>query len=306
MARPELLRMLARLLEEAKITLEEAAAVLRAFDAGTLTAVDLPLPAGEAMPEVTAAVAAEAFRRLAARPSVQRAGRVVLDRQTITIPSERGRIQISAEIVADFEEARRLGAERTAARRAAKAAAEIVAEKGAQEAVVGAGQAARVQVAAWQRAEAERIRDHILEQATLGKGSALSADDLREVEAVVREQMAYLRGFSEEIAARQAVGRPISEKAIAARLRMYDGAAQGQFWTRKEAREDEPGYVYDYVSRDTTGTCDRCLDADRSGPYLAGQGPIPGVVCRGRGLCHCERRRRWAPEEYRRLTGRAA
>lgn len=292
MSRDELIDMLALLVEEEKITLDEAASILRAFDAGTIGPSDLPLPAAESLPLVTEAMAAEAFRRLAARPAVQRAARVVLDRMTITFPTERGKVTATAEIIADFDAAR---AQYAARRLYRKAQARTEAGVEVAEYVQGAN------VADWHRAELRRLRDHILEQATLGKGSALTADELSRLDDVIRDQAAYLRGFAEEIAARAAAGRPMTEKAIAARLRQYDGAAYGQFWRFMEAQQDADTVVY-YEARDDGATCDRCHAAETAGPYLVGSPhPVPGEVCRGRGHCRCTLRYETDPAAAARL-----
>ncbi len=65
------------------------------------------------------------------------------------------------------------------------------------------------------------------------------------------------------------------------------------------------GWVVDYISRDDVRTCTNCLEAQRQGPYLPGQGPMPGAVCLGRHRCRCRREYRYDPVMYARLTGAA-
>ena len=95
---------------------------------------------------------------------------------------------------------------------------------------------------------------------------------------------------------------PLSEAYIANRADQYAGEGWAA-WFEASEREltGQDGFVVDYIARDDGATCSPCRFAMQDGPYLPGTGPYPGQVCLGAGNCRCERRPRFAPEEWARL-----
>lgn len=139
-----------------------------------------------------------------------------------------------------------------------------------------------------------------------GQGLAAdpSLDDLRPLAQTADTQLAFLARFAESLAIAALLGALPSAPSIAARSQLYSGAGRALWYVRWEARFNGPGVVIDYISVDDRGTCQPCLDAEASGPYLMGQGPMPGAVCRGRGRCRCDRTSRYDLAAYQRLIGR--
>jgi len=145
-----------------------------------------------------------------------------------------------------------------------------------------------IALAQWQAEAQGLIQRNLIQQSRLGAG-VRSRGGLQPLQAIYREQAAYLSRFADEIAARGMAGLPMSEAQIAQRLGMYAGRGYGQFFREYEASSGSggAGWVYRYEARDDSRTCYRCLEAE--GYYLAGEGPYPGEVCLGRGHCRCRR-----------------
>lgn len=157
----------------------------------------------------------------------------------------------------------------------------------------------------WQVAAREMMRDDLMALAAMGQRRPLSADDLNRLGRVWRRQQAHLQRFAEEIAAREALGRPMTEKQIAARLRQYAGAGYSEYWRGMvQQYVGRFGYVVVYNSVDDGGTCSRCREAEDGGPYLPGTShPLPGGdTCLGRGHCRCWLRIVFDMAAYERLT----
>lgn len=165
--------------------------------------------------------------------------------------------------------------------------------------------AGEITLAQWQAEAARQIRRNVLAQWMTGAGvDALPGNVVDRLLAAARIEEAYLGRFADEVALRIVQGRPMSEAQIAARLRLYGGAARGQFFRGLEDEADQAGgwgYVYLYESVDDPNTCDECLAAE--GYYLAGNGPYPGEICRGRGHCRCRRVPVYAPDIFLSLGG---
>jgi hypothetical protein len=157
----------------------------------------------------------------------------------------------------------------------------------------------RSNVEQWHRETAQTLANYLLAQ-------ALSADpsraDMSMVVTAITEQQSFLQRFAEALAIALLAGLLPSPKALTARLQLYSGAGRALWYLRYELRYDGPGIVVDYDSVDDKGTCAPCIEAERGGPYLMGQGPMPGAVCRGRGRCRCQRRSRYDLAAYQRLA----
>lgn len=273
MTRAELVNLLADLVLRLVITEDEARELLVQFDRGEW--VDLPAPLAEAI-----------------APATQEEG----DNAWLFAL---GLIGLGAALQADAaRQARRQIDERNAvaARNRMRTAFEEEMQRLARQA------AGNGDIIAWQRQMNDAVSRYMLGQAQAGRGRPLTGAEIAELSRQIQEQRAYVYRYAGEIAARRANGDPFGEAYLLNRNTQYGGAGWG-LWFRGAEADVEPGWVVDYVARDDSRTCSPCLNAERNGPYLPGQGVFPGEVCLGRGFCRCERRRRYAPDEYRRLRG---
>lgn len=263
----ELRDVLDRLVREERITRAEATRVLERFRDNEITAADLPLPAarsGLSIPTTTS------FAEGMLRSASNKAG------VTVAAIPERQRERFLISLLTDFDS--------------------FVSD-------LSFARSAGVQTTReWHRRMRNRVARNILENATLGNGGPLTPQQIEALIPSIREQEAYLQRFAQEIAARQAAGRPMSEAQIVQRARMYNGVAQREFYLHKEGQEQREGLVVDYIPQDDDGTCSPCHDAGRGGPYLPGEGPMPGDVCLGRGKCRCRREVRYDMAAYIELT----
>lgn len=156
-------------------------------------------------------------------------------------------------------------------------------------------------VARWHGQMMQLVRDHALSMAGAGLDRKLESFERSLLLDEVATQYAYLERFADEIAFRQLVGRPLSQKQIEDRSKQYAGFGIGIFYTFAEQVYKIPGYVVDYIDVDDGGTCVPCHQSGKEGPYLPGGGPMPGVVCVARGKCRCWRKVVFDPKRYRRL-----
>lgn len=148
-----------------------------------------------------------------------------------------------------------------------------------------------ISLVTWQRAFNDVIRSyhHAVARATAGAVN-LPANVQNLVNRIVSEQQAFLTRFADAAAASAARGNPMSVGYLERRSLMYSGSVRGLGYRVLELAS-APGsdIVVDYISRDDDRTCSECLDAQNNGPYLLGQGPMPGEVCLGRDKCRCIR-----------------
>ena len=269
MNRADLESFLARAVKAGHLSADEAAALLASFDAGTLAAFELaalPLPASQALMLINAALLAESLAALEDAFGVPLARTVIGTRRTFEIRA--------LESFAD--EARSLS----------------------DRLVSGA-----VPLADWHADARDLIGRHIARETLLGKGAPLTASEMRAAQSLADEQAAYLLRFAEEASARALQGRPFSNRQLASRLGQYAGAGRALYFRQAERRyQGQPGWVVDYIDRDDSATCSPCRAAAEAGPYLPTKGPMPGAVCRARGLCRCARTPRLDPAAYSRLA----
>lgn len=289
MDREELIGILERLVRSGRITTEEAGEILAKFDRGELTEDDLPLSDGDSLililfPQLYLALQSR-YLLLASLPA-----RVRYDE----------RFTIAGDFFTD--------AERLAARLASTG-----------------------NYRQFQQDAMEAIRNTLVRQLVLGKSAQLTSAEVararagtltpEEIQAIARRivtqgdidrlseealtQSAYLKRFMDQAAAAEAAGKPFSEAYITNRFQLYGGAGIGVFYKTIEAPLG-PGWVVDYISRDDQWTCSPCLRSEEEGPYLPGEGPMPGVVCLGKRRCRCHRQPRFDRETYDRLIRRAA
>lgn len=266
MTRDELLVFLARCVRDRLITERRAAELLLAFDNGTLNPAELPEQEDSNLLPVLLLSTALLMRLL------RRFG--YSTRQPLVIPH----VAVGA-----LKEALRL-------------------EFQARARVLAATLAGTDNIAAWQAAMANLIKQNMIENAIVGAGRALSAAEVVGLEHLALEQMAFLARFADEIALSRMMGAMMSEAMIGARSELYGrmGLALSSYFT-EQAGDYGPGWIVEYQAHDDENTCSACLAAE--GEYLPTEGPQIGEVCYGGMRCRCSRIARYDPVAYARLTG---
>lgn len=277
MTRAELVTILAELILRQVINEDDARALLAQFDRGEW--VDLPLPFEEAVTPVTTRDGMSAWvvllTSLGAAIGAQVAQQVPTSTRRVLTEAQ-GR-NLRDRLRAEFDaEMRRL------AGRVAGGAA----------------------TGTWQADMTNTVRRYMLAQASAGVGRPLTQAEINAIAPRINEQSQYVYRYAADIAARRQTGNPYQVAYLQNRSTQYGGVGWGLYFEGQEgAYSGQDGWVVDYISRDDDRTCSPCLDAERNGPYLPGQGPYPGQVCLGRGYCRCERRLRYDPAAWGRLAG---
>lgn len=155
-------------------------------------------------------------------------------------------------------------------------------------------------VQAWFERTTAAIHSHSLAQFSLGVGRSLLPSESLTVAQELLFHQTRLEAFAADVLSKSLAERSMSVEAIAARAQLYGGVGRA-LWYRGDELSAPPGIVIDYASRDDAGTCEPCLIAEDESPYLPGEGPYPGDVCKGRGRCRCERTPRQSFADYARL-----
>lgn len=273
MTRAELAQLLAMMVRQRRITAEEAAETLRLFDAGELDGALLPLPVAEALQEEDRSRETLLFLVALLASSVSlRQARLVAAGESIALGV---RYQVSTQLRREFE----------------RRVMQLATQTGS--------------LAQWQAGMGDEVSRYLWRQYAAGVGRPLRAAEAAMLRAWTAEQRVYLARFAMEIGVRQATGNPFSVAYLVNRSLQYGGAGLELWHVGAEADDRSQGWVYDYIAVDDGRTCSPCYYADLDGPYLAGQGPMPGRECKAKGRCRCRRVRRWAPAAWAALSGQA-
>jgi hypothetical protein len=287
MTREQLLEFLTRVVRDRRITERQAAELLLAFDEGRLDPADLPEEQEDddliiVLPWVVAALVI-LLRRLGYPANPQR----------LIIPPV-AREALQEVLRAEFQVRSR-------------ALAAILHRTG--------------DINAWQKGMADLIKRNMIESATVGAGRILTLAELRALEPMAEEQMAFLARFADRITIGNLMKkqfainpdsvpaniRPMTFEAIAARSELYGrmGISFNAFFNELAAGYG-PGWIVDYISMDDGGVCSNCIDNELRGPYLPNSGPFPAENCYGGSRCRCRREARFDPVAYARLTDKIA
>jgi len=215
-----------------------------------------------------------------------------------------------------------IGASATSAAR--RAAADRVQDTHAalSESLADQVAAGTLPVAQWQTAQ-RALNAHTLQVMAATGNPRMTADLQSRIADTEREQAAYLQRFADQLAGRRlAEALPEDDEDrdglllaliamtagyIAHRAASYSGAARGVFFRALESGDVGPmgggrdGWIIAYRVNHDESLCSGCLDAE--GYYLPGDGPMPGDVCLGGGLCRCVRVPVFDEAMYRRLGG---
>lgn len=286
MTREELAALLRLLVDTGRLTAADAAELLRLFDAGDLDLTHLPVLPPLVDRPLTARDAAVALQEVAVRLPDNVAAAILTQ---ATQPIQHG----TPPAVRTFQRKRLRNSFRGDMQRTIARYAQAVAQGG--------------DVATWQAAMQRELRAYYARQMTAGLGRPLTADEMARVGQMAVQQEAYLYRFAGEIAARRGLGRPLSLDYINARAQQYQAPGWAAWFEGNETVEARgDGYIVHYRCVDDPRSCGPCIDAENNGPYLPGQGPYPGTICRGQGHCRCERETVFDMEAWQRLTERAA
>lgn len=153
-----------------------------------------------------------------------------------------------------------------------------------------------ISVKQWQGLMDRATSQYLIRQEVLGAGSTkIDSAAFARLDGEIRRQQAFISRFADQLAMRNAEGKPMSAAAIGSRATSYSGAGRA-IGARAQERTIplEAGEVWAYIAIDDAVTCFRCLEAE--GFYEAGSGPYPGDVCLGRGHCRCRREKVFRPE----------
>jgi hypothetical protein len=293
------------------ISQEEATALVELYDAGAITPEQLPLPFEEA----TRGPAVQLTAERAAEAIATEAASMAIIEETGVVPA----IALNAP-----------AGQRTDIAQQAMEAFDADVRDFAREAVQG-----NIRGRDWHSRMIVRLRQHLLQQAQLGKGAPMTPAELESLQETMREEARYLKRFADEVAVRNELtesaeevarrrlkregrevteeavqelvedlrGRAMTEDEIAARARQYKGSSYAEYWKQREGQVDSDDVIIRYEAVDDGATCSPCAAAERNGPYLPGEGPFPGDVCLGGGHCRCVRRQESNPERAAELRG---
>lgn len=176
----------------------------------------------------------------------------------------------------------------------------------AQVGMLAATVAAGGTVAEWQAGMQMAVAVYARQSAVAGAGTLPKAEVRAEVDSQLSVQWGYLAAFAVTLIAGKIADKLMSEAAIRARAVLYGQTGVGAFWRGAQPAAGI-GWITHYDALDDDGTCFRCSEAARNGPYVMGSNhPVPGSVCLGRGRCRCRLRYEYNPAVYQRLTRRAA
>jgi hypothetical protein len=156
------------------------------------------------------------------------------------------------------------------------------------------------EVEPWLLRMAAATATHSLAQFALGAGRSLMPSEYLAVGDLVGFDWSKLDDFAALIFEKASADDAVSANYVAARSQLYGGTGRALWYAGDELGAGF-GVVIDYFSRDDAGTCSPCLIAEEESPYLPGEGPFPGMVCKGRGRCRCYRQPRDSMTEYLRL-----
>jgi hypothetical protein len=143
--------------------------------------------------------------------------------------------------------------------------------------------------------------------AMMSSGSDVLTEDAKSAYlSKLLEQEAYITRFVDQYTLSVLRGNPWSEQYLTSRFQQYAGAMRGFGIRLLEKSSDENyGWVANYVAVDDKRTCSNCSQASINGPYLIGEGPMPGEICFGGHRCRCFRYKVYDLSAYERIVGNA-
>ena len=159
----------------------------------------------------------------------------------------------------------------------------------------------------WQAALRQAHAEDLATLYRLGLGRPLTPAEEARLARLASAGARYVDGYGAALARQRAgLEEPDSPAQVAARLRRrLGGDVAGAFW-RAEASTYGEGWVAHFRGYDAGPargrSCSPCLEAERGGPYLPSEAPIPAETCRGGGFCRHRLDFAYDPAAYARLT----
>lgn len=148
--------------------------------------------------------------------------------------------------------------------------------------------AGQLNVAQWQIAVAQELKDAHLAQAMFAVGGKrnMTAVDYGRVGGVLADEYRYLSNFADDIASGT---RSLAQSLP--RIRQYGNSSQQAYWRAMTTRTTDEEWIHWELN--PAEHCQDCLDLAGSSPYKPGNLPTwPGAgETRCRGNCNCTLRR---------------
>lgn len=302
------------------LTAEEARGIFAAWESGAITDADLPQPPAEAaalFALFVAALSGEAVRRISAAIAT-RAGDRLPAQQAATLVRAAALRPVTtggggggeppAVLLSDLATPggrRPLADDLLDTMRAEVRRRTALLYAAADESA--ADRRSRGDLRRWGVGLRQAAVEDVATMARLGAGRALTTAEAQAVAAAAEANGRYVDGLSARIAAgRAGVAAPVSEAQVRSWfIRTAAGRAQGAYWQAASLAQDADTVAY-FEGYDVGGLpCTPCLNAERGGPYLPAEAPLPGVVCLGGGHCHHYLRFEQDPATAARLRGTA-
>lgn len=152
----------------------------------------------------------------------------------------------------------------------------------------------RLNVADWEQAMADAIKDAHIAQAVLSAGGReqMTPRYWGAVGAQVRRQYGYLKKFADQIEEGE-----LTPGQIRRRAQMYINSSRGSFWRIQDFQAIDQGFTEEkWYAVGDKNTCSPCMEADLSGWQPIGTFGVPGsgtvmldpeTSCAGLTNCRC-------------------
>lgn len=173
--------------------------------------------------------------------------------------------------------------------------------EGRMSVLAGSVASGQLPIGQWQTEMRKSIAGYARQMASAGAGQLTGVDVQNRIDAHLKLQWPYLRGFATQILARQIGERPMSEAWIAARARKYGGTGWSAYFAG-QGSVATPGYVDVWLSRDDPHVCFLCSPRHQT-YFLPSVGPYPGDPFACLGECRCVREPEYIPNIYADLVG---
>lgn len=126
-----------------------------------------------------------------------------------------------------------------------------------------------------------------------GGFARLTAEDRAIINAEVKDEYAYLKGFYQDLK-----NGDLSDEMIAWRTGLYGDGLTSIYWGGRVSRIDGTQYEAWFISEEDERSCENCPLAADNSPYPPDEAPLPGsAVCDGFNLCRCSLEFRLIPED---------
>lgn len=155
-----------------------------------------------------------------------------------------------------------------------------------------------ISVGDWEREVAQELKDAHINSFSLGHGGIgrLGEAERSKISGRLLEEYRYLRSFSEDISSGK-----LSEAKILDRSSMYVESLHRSFELGRELSHAQSGYAEEKRIRNTSESCQDCIDYESQGWQPIGTLPPPGSECQCRSRCRCHKEYRRAESHTSRI-----